>query len=372
MKNDKIKQKNISSHIEQFHISHSQYSSLISQFHIPHSKIPHYPVPWRITFDTNPDVCNLHCIMCDTHSTYNKNFKPKRKLLPVEVIEQVVAQSVPGLKEIIPSTMGEPLLYRDFEKIIEIAKKYNVKINLTTNGTFPRLGAQRWAELILPVASDVKISINGIHKETNEAIMIGINHEEQIENIKTFVRVRDEIRRKGINNPTVTLQVTFMEKNYQELPDLLRFADELGIDRIKGHHLWVTWPQLEEQSLRRNSDSIRRWNRMVDTLFQLRDELGSDIKLDNFYKLNEEDRSIPDDWICPFAGREAWIDWDGTFNVCCAPDNLRRQLGYFGNVLETDFIQLWQGGKYKNFVRHWGSYEVCKNCNMRRPKENVE
>ena len=22
------------------------------------------PGPWRITFDTNPDDCNLHCIMC--------------------------------------------------------------------------------------------------------------------------------------------------------------------------------------------------------------------------------------------------------------------------------------------------------------------
>jgi len=329
------------------------------------------PQPWRITFDTNPDVCNLHCIMCDTHSIYNKDFKPRRKLLPVEVIEKVVAQSVPGLKEIIPSTMGEPLLYKDFEKIIEIAKKYNVKINLTTNGTFPRLGAKQWAELILPVASDVKISINGFRKETNEAIMVGINHQEQIENIKTFVRVRDEIRRKGINHPTVTLQVTFMEMNYRELPDLLRFAIDLGIDRIKGHHLWVTWPQLKEQSLRRNSDSIRRWNRMVDRLFELCRELDSDIKLDNFHKLNEANQPIPDDWICPFAGREAWIDWDGTFNVCCAPDNLRRQLGYFGNVLETDFIRLWQSDRYKNFVQNWGKYDVCKNCNMRRPAEEV-
>src|SRR5207253_2951864 len=24
--------------------------------------------PWRITFDTNPDTCNLHCVMCEEHS----------------------------------------------------------------------------------------------------------------------------------------------------------------------------------------------------------------------------------------------------------------------------------------------------------------
>jgi MoaA/NifB/PqqE/SkfB family radical SAM enzyme len=307
--------------------------------------------------------------MCDTHSIYNRDFKPKRKLLPVEIIGKIVAQSVPGLKEIIPSTMGEPLLYKDFEKIIDITKKYNIKINLTTNGTFPRLGARRWGELILPVASDVKISINGFSKETNEAIMVGINHEKQIENIKTFVQVRDQIRRQNINNPTVTLQVTFMEMNYRELTDLLCFAVELGIDRIKGHHLWVTWPQLETQSLRRNEDSIRRWNEMVDRLFEQRRQLGSNIKLDNFYKLQPKGETlIPDDWVCPFAGGEAWIDWDGTFNVCCAPDNLRKTLGYYGNVFETNFMDLWQGKKYKNFVRNWGNYQVCQNCNMRKPR----
>jgi hypothetical protein len=27
--------------------------------------------PWRITFDTNPDDCNLSCIMCEDHSPYS-------------------------------------------------------------------------------------------------------------------------------------------------------------------------------------------------------------------------------------------------------------------------------------------------------------
>ena len=29
------------------------------------------PGPWRITFDTNPDDCNLHCIMCEDHSPFS-------------------------------------------------------------------------------------------------------------------------------------------------------------------------------------------------------------------------------------------------------------------------------------------------------------
>ena len=47
-----------------------------------------------------------------------------------------------GLREIIPSTMGEPLLYRHFDEILDMCAEYGVKLNLTTNGTFPRRGAE--------------------------------------------------------------------------------------------------------------------------------------------------------------------------------------------------------------------------------------
>ena len=96
--------------------------------------------PWRITFETNPDLCNLHCRMCEVHSRYN-HVKLNRGMLPFSVIERVVSSAAPyGLREIIPSTMGEPLLYPDFDRILELVKHMSLKVNLTTNGTFPGTG----------------------------------------------------------------------------------------------------------------------------------------------------------------------------------------------------------------------------------------
>ena len=84
-----------------------------------------------------------------------------------ELIERVVAEAAPhGLEEIIPSTMGEPLLYERFEDILKLCDRYGVRLNLTTNGTFPRLGAEAWARKIVPVTSDVKVSWNGATKAT--------------------------------------------------------------------------------------------------------------------------------------------------------------------------------------------------------------
>ena len=123
--------------------------------------------PWRITFDTNPDDCNLHCIMCEDHSPYSSTQPdrlsaglPKRRM-DIDLIRRVLADSVgTPLGEIIPSAMGEPLLYRDFDEILDLCAQYGVKLNLTTNGTFPRRGARGWAERIVPVTSDVKVSWN--------------------------------------------------------------------------------------------------------------------------------------------------------------------------------------------------------------------
>ena len=334
--------------------------------------------PWRITFDTNPDQCNIHCIMCEEHSKYNLREGNMNRIMDFQIIEEVIEDTINyGLKEIIPSTMGEPLLYKNFIDLIKIAKRRNLKINLTTNGTFPRLGAEEWAKLILPIASDVKISINGAIKETNELIMEGINFKKQISNIKNFVHIRDKIRKKGINHPTITFQTTFMKRNLKELRELLRLAIEMDIDRFKGHHLWITHPELENESLKQDWDSIKQWNKICEELYAIaeneRSNNGRKIKLDNIYPIHypNEDIKVLDELMCPFLGREAWIAWNGRFNVCCAPDNLRAKFGSFGNVTNNNFMELWINKRYTDLIHNWGKYEVCGICNMRKPKKDI-
>ncbi len=323
--------------------------------------------PWRITFDTNPDSCNIHCIMCEEHSEYSKKKRTCLRIMDSSIVCGVVSSAAShGLREIIPSTMGEPLMYRHFDTLLEMAHKYNLKINLTTNGTFPGRGAEQWAKQILPIASDVKVSINGSTGYINESIMKGLDHQRTLENIRTLIRIRDDVRDKGVNNPTITFQTTFMRRNIKDLKSLLQLAINLQIDRFKGHHLWITWPELEKESLTGNVQSRIEWNRAVDELKEIaRDK----IKLANISKIPTDSDStlLPDEYECPFAGKEAWIAWDGTFNVCCAPDELRKSFGYFGNVRDTPFMELWKSEKYSSFVKKAGRTDICKNCNMRRP-----
>ncbi len=335
--------------------------------------------PWRITFDTNPDDCNLHCIMCEEHSVHSTLQAERRaakrppRRMSIDLIWRVLEDSCgTGLREIIPSTMGEPLIYQHFEDIIDLCQEHGVFLNLTTNGTFPRLGARAWAERIVPVTSDVKISWNGATKATQEAVMVGSNWERVLDNVRTFIEVRDAHAAAGGNRCRVTFQLTFLEINTAELPDIVKLAAELGVDRVKGHHLWAHFDAIQELSMRRSTESIERWNRSVRAAVQVAEDHrlpnGEKVLLDNIFVLDADaTEDLAPGGPCPFLGQEAWVSAEGRFNPCCAPDAQRRTLGEFGDLGEVSIRDVWRGDAYQRLMASYMSRALCLSCNMRKP-----
>lgn len=116
----------------------------------------------------------------------------------IDLIKQILA-NVKGklLREIIPSTMGEPLIYEHFDEIIALCHQYQIKLNLTTNGTFPRKGVESWANLLVPITSYVKISWNRASKAVQEKIMLGTRWGKVLSNLKKFIAIRNAYAEQG-------------------------------------------------------------------------------------------------------------------------------------------------------------------------------
>ena len=351
------------------------------------SKSPEVPgltqlkAPFRITFDTNPDDCNFKCTMCEQHSEHSphqiarKANKIRRRRMDFAVVRKAVEQTAPlGLREIIPTTMGEPLQYKDFPKFIDLCVEFKIRLNLTTNGSFVGRGAHAWAELICPVGSDVKISWNGATEATQESIMKGSKLSTQLQNLKTFIAVRDRIASEpGGNRCSVTLQLTFMEKNLQEIPAIVLLAIENGCDRVKGHHLWAHFREIKDEDLRRSKESILRWNEVVKKCHQLSETFllpnGRKVKLENFSLLDADTYvhvGISDQAVCPFLGKEAWVNNYGRFDPCCAPDEERKSLGNFGLVTDSSIMDIWNSSSYQELVKSYQSKQLCRTCTMRK------
>lgn len=292
-----------------------------------------------------------------------------------ELIEKILSEaSELGITEVIPSTMGEPLLFAHFEMITDLCRHCGMSMNLTTNGTFPRFGATPWAEKIIPITSDVKISWNGATKETQEKIMKGSQWEKRLESLRQFVQVRNEEARRTGHYCRLTLQMTFLETNLHELSEIIKLAVRIGADRLKGHHLWVHFKEIENLSLRRSAESVRRWNHAVEKAYQTAEthllKNGKPILLENIYPLDpRQPEVLLPDGECPFLGKEIWVSAAGRFDPCCAPDKQRRGLGEFGNLNEQSLSDIWHGDAYLTLMKNYANYPLCKACNMKRKRK---
>jgi MoaA/NifB/PqqE/SkfB family radical SAM enzyme len=335
---------------------------------------------WRITLDTNPEDCNLSCTMCEEHSEHSDFIQKlyertgiKRRRMPFGMVKELMVQAKAlGVKEVIPSTMGEPLLYRQIEDVFTLASELEMKINLTTNGTFPKKSVKEWAALIVPVTSDVKISWNGATKETAEVVMKKIDFAQAIENVKQFIAVRDAHFLQTGYYCRVTFQLTFMRNNMHELPEIIRLASQLGVDRVKGHHLWAHFKEIEHLSFKASSESIDHWNGIVTQTHEAAERYrlpdGRKILLENIEPIRKEGSSaVPEDYDCPFLGKELWVSATGKISPCCAPDDMRQALGDFGNVNEVSMSDAIGSDTYQQLMADYKTRPLCMTCNMRKP-----
>ena len=202
--------------------------------------------------------------------------------------------------------------------------------------------------------------------------MLGIDFEKAIANVKEFIKYRDQHFAKTGYFCRVTFQLTFMQNNMHELADIVKLAASLGVDRVKGHQLWAHFDEIKNLSMKTSNDSIDSWNLYVQQAYDAQEEYrkpnGEKVILENIIPLTcNENKEVPDNYECPFLNNELWISATGKISPCCAPDNLRKSLGDFGNINEITIEEVLLSPPYRELVENYKSKPLCMTCNMRKP-----
>ena len=123
--------------------------------------------------------------------------------------------------------MGEPLLYSKFDNLLELCGSLNLPLNLTTNGTFPdKWGNSVGMERLLASCRDIKIS-------TLSCEVGGLGVEAWQRNVLRLLECRRRLENGNITLSTVSLQVTLHRENLNRAEGILRWAEKVGIHRIK-------------------------------------------------------------------------------------------------------------------------------------------
>ena len=276
----------------------------------------------RITLLTNPDVCNLHCPLCFLNQ---RAFAFGLGKMPFEVaraaVEKYAAERDASgkrlLREVIPSTMGEPLLYSHFDELLEFCRALEIPLNLTTNGTFPgKWGSDVAMEKLLCACSDIKVSY-----------LASEQFDGWKTNVEKLVRVRDRLRMDAESAETaesrvatISLQVTLHKKNLQEVPEIVSWVSAIGIDRVKWNKVVL---------LSSASQALREMYALDDALLEsLRNHLrsgefsASNVKHEGslFFKNCADQCAVGGKCeSCPFAD-EVWVWPDGHEDHCPNPE----------------------------------------------------
>ena len=119
-------------------------------------------------------------------------------------------------------------------------------------------------------------------------------------------------------------------------------------------------------------ESVADWNKYVKQAYDAQAKYlkpnGERVILENIIPLHDnETTALPDAYECPFLTKEIWISATGNISPCCAPDNLRKSLGDFGNISTTTIEDVLQSDNYQNLVKNYKKIDLCKTCNMRKP-----
>ena len=328
-------------------------------------------MPWRVTFVTNPDECNLRCPMCATHSDEARTTRPAgppRRLALADVIRSLDSLSPPP-REVVPSTRGEPLLWDGLPGLAEACAARGISLNVTTNGSFPGRGAEGWARILCPVSSDVKVSWGAATPWLDSELIGGRSPARALADLRAFVRVRDEVAAAGGNRCRVSLQVAARAENVGELPDLVRLAASEGLDRVKVNHLQLHFPSLTASSLRHSPQAVRRWNEAVRTAHDVAATTtrrgGGEVVLQGFEELPET--GAPQKGECPFAGREAWVEVDGAYLPCPSPAARAGRLGHLGSLRESTLAAAWGAPPWRGVGDGWAALAPCQDCAFRTP-----
>ncbi len=182
-------------------------------------------MPIQFEFELS-NTCNLECAMCS--GQFSSTIRMMREKLPA--LPQVYDSAfVEQLKPFIPHLKrakflgGEPFLIDVYYEIWDAFMVLNPDcyITITTNGT---VYTPRVRRVLEKLNCQVSISLDSITPGVYEGIRVNGKLENTLANVDQFFAVN---RRK---NKGLSIAVCPMVSNCREMPDMVRFANERGID----------------------------------------------------------------------------------------------------------------------------------------------
>jgi len=283
-----------------------------------HNIVGDFPI--NVDFEVT-NACNLKCTMCPRTNMIKKGTFYEIGQISLETYKRIVDEGVPlGLCAVKHNFMGEPLMHPQLVDMIRYSKQAGVlDVMFNTNATL--LTEEKSRELIESGLDKIFFSFDSPYKEKYEAIRIGADYDEVLNNIKRFGEIRDEM---GSIKPLtrVSMVVTkesiedkdAFKKLFEPIVDVIAFIDFMS-------HVGM--------------------NREKDMLVEKK---ASETK-----------------YCCPQPWQRMIIHPDGLVSPCCGNSNRSLKMG---NIFEQSAHEIWVGEAFQRLreLHASGRFEEIPTC----------
>lgn len=299
---------------------------------------------YPIEIEISPSgACNHRCVFCAVdYIGYQPDYLNRDTIL-----RDIRHMSQKGLKSVICSGEGEPLLNRDMPEIANGIKAAGVDVAMSTNGAlFTKeklqdcLGAFTW----------VRYSIAAMEEETYDRIQRGKPGDlsRVKENLEEAVRIK---RDRGYRT-TLGVQCLLLTDNLEQLPNMAKQLQSIGVDYLtvkpysqhlhSENHFQVDYQALLE---------------MEKELVQYETEDFHIFFRANTMKKMHLKKEYP---VCLGLPFMTHIDAKGNVWPCVA--HIGTETFCYGNIYENTFEEIWEGDQRRQAVERLHSLDINQVC----------
>ena len=305
--------------------------------------------------------CNYACIMCQKSSVNDNPYK-NPETIDYDILASFLRENARYLS-LIRLHGGEPLFYNRISDLIDLLNELKIPFSVISNGY---LLTPELSEKLVKNCIGLSLSIDAVDPEIYAKMRRGGDIKKLTANIQYLNKLKKEQRTK---TPTLNVSMTSFSFNMSELPKLVRYCHDNGIESLSAGEGWFyDTPEIREEHLIKNHpDLVGTYTAEAKKIAK---ELGIILRLrfpgvtkrnkvpQKQAKLTQKLRSCFNLYVSSFIHPNLDVQ------VCCDGRET------FGNMKDTNFREIWNGPKYIDARRKLRNNEVpaaCAGCaNMLR------
>ena len=299
-----------------------------------------YPVEIEIS---PSGACNHRCVFCAVdYIGYKPNFLDKDIIM-----RDIKHMSLNGLKSVICSGEGEPLLNKNMPEIANKIKACGVDVAMSSNGV---LFTKEKAMECMAAFTWIRFSVASFEEKSYDAIQRG--QAGDLLRVKTNLANAVDIKKKFNLKTTLGVQCLLMPDNADQISSMAKQLRDIGLDYFT----------IKPYSQHKHSENHKDIN--YNVMLELENELKS-YSTENFavyFRANSMKKMhVKKNYdVCYGLPFMTHIDAAGNVWPCVAHIGVPEFL--YGNIYEQTFEEIWNGERRSLVIEKLNSLDINAVC----------